>query len=269
MSRRLPPVLFIVVLILATLACNIPGGSVPSAPSSPASTESSSLPSPLPPTDIPPSSSSGGACDNSLYPVVVGASWSYSFTGALPGNFTRSITAVNVDGFTDQDVFDSGITRTGEWKCDHGALIALQPDAGSSGTVQAENVSASFETTSMSGITFPATANVGDTWSQNFTLEGTEKIKDLEIPAKNETAFSCTVGNTESVTVPAGTFDAIRMDCKTDIAITITMNGVAVPTNVSTTSKMWYAPGVGMVKSDNVLGADTNSTIELTAYTIP
>ncbi len=30
MSRRLPPVLFIVVLILATLACNIPGGSVPS-----------------------------------------------------------------------------------------------------------------------------------------------------------------------------------------------------------------------------------------------
>jgi len=71
------------------------------------------------------------------------------------------------------------------------------------------------------------------------------------------------------VTVPAGTFDAVRMDCKTDIAITITMNGVDVPTNVSMTSKMWYAPGIGMVKSDNVLSGDMTNTIELTAYTIP
>jgi len=200
---------------------------------------------------------------------VVGATWNYSFSGATPGDFTRSVTAVTTDGFTDQDVFTSGITRTGEWKCDHGALIALQPDGGSSGTVQANNVTASFKTTDMNGITFPATTNIGDTWTQKFTLEGTESINGLEIPAKNETALSCTVGNTESVTVPAGTFDTIRMDCKTDINITVTVNGVTVPTSISTTSTMWYASGVGLVKSDNAITGTENNTIELTAYTIP
>ena len=257
MSRRLFPVLSITALILSVLACNFLGSSAPSAP---ASTESLSLPS---------SSSAGGACDNALYPVVVGASWNYSMTNTVPGNFTRSITAVNADGFTDQDVFASGITRTGEWKCDHGALIALQPDGGASGTVQANNITAVFQTTDMNGITFPATVNAGDSWAQNFTLEGTESFNGQDIPAKNETAFSCTAGNTESVTVPAGTFNAIRVDCKTDIKITVTVNGVTVPTDVSTTSTMWYASGVGLVKSDNMITGSGNNTIELTVYTIP
>jgi len=267
MSHRLSPILFITVLILSALACNIPGGSLPATPPVvPGSTESVSLP----PTATSSGSSGDGACDNSLYPVAVGVSWTYSTSSTVTGNFTRSITAVNADGFTDQDVFTGGITRTGEWKCDHGALIALQPDGGTSGTVQTDNnITASFQTTDMNGVTFPATANVGDSWSQNFTLEGTESINGQDIPVKNVTAFSCTIGNTESVTVPAGTFDAVHMDCKTDITITVTVSGVEVPTNVSTTSIMWYAPGVGLVKSDNTLSNNDTNTIELTAYTIP
>jgi len=267
MSHRLIPVLSIIMLVFSVLACNIPSGSLPATPVSSEPTESLAPPS----TVAPSSSSGGGACDNSLYPVAVGASWTYSTSNAVPGNFTRSITAVNADGFTDQDVFANGVTRTGEWKCDHGALIALQPDGGTSGTVQTNdnNVTASFQTTDMNGVTFPATANAGDTWSQNFTLEGTESINGKDIQVKNVTAFSCTVGSTESVTVPAGTFSAVHMDCKTDITITVTINGADVPTNVNTTSTMWYAPGVGLVKSDNTLSNNDTNTIELTAYTIP
>jgi uncharacterized protein DUF3108 len=259
MSRRLIPILSVVVLVVSMLACNLSGGSTP------ATAEPSSVPSEVPSG----SSSTGGACDNPLYPVAVGVSWSYSMTSTVVGNFTRSIIAVDANGFKDQDVFTSGVTRTGEWKCESGALIALQPDGGPSGVVQTSGTTAEFQTTAMSGVTLPAAVVAGTSWTQNFTLEGTESINGQSIAAKNVTAYSCTGGGTESVTVPAGTFNAVRVDCQTDMTITVTVSGVEVPTNVSTTSTTWYAPGIGMVKSDNVISGAENNTIELTAYTIP
>jgi len=262
-SRILFPVLSVMVLILASLACSLPGA-----------TSSGSVPAPAGETpaanNVPASGGGSGACNNPLYPVVVGASWSYSFTGAAPGNFTRSITAVNADGFTDQDVFASGISRAGEWKCNAGSLIALKPDSGASNaTAQSQNVSADFKTTSMDGVTLPGKVNPGDKWSQNFTMEGTVTVGGRGIAAKDQVAFSCTAAGTESVTVPAGTFNAVHMDCTSNITIIITMNGTDAPRTVSTTSTMWYAPGVGMVKSDNVINGSGNSTLELTAYHIP
>jgi hypothetical protein len=259
MFRRLFPILAIVALVLAALACNLSGGSTP------ATAEPSSLPSDAPSGPAPTS----GACANPLYPVVVGVSWTYSMSGTEVGNFTRSIIAVDADGFTDQDVFTSGVTRTGDWTCENGALIALQPNGGPSGVVQTSTTTAEFQTTAMSGVTLPATVEAGTSWTQNFTLEGTESINGQSIAAKNVTAYACTAGGTESVAVPAGTFNAVRVDCQTDITITITLNDVEVPTNVSTTSTTWYASGIGMVKSDNVITGAENNTIELTAYTIP
>jgi len=265
-SRRLFPIVAVVALVFSTLACNLSAASTPA----PATAEPSSVPPA--PSEVPsPSSpsSTSGACANPLYPVAVGVSWTYSMSSTVVGNFTRSITAVNADGFTDQDVFTSGVTRTGEWKCESGSLIALQPDGGPSGVVQTSSITAEFQTTAMDGVTLPATVDTGTAWTQNFTLEGNQSINGQSVSSKNETAYSCTAGGTESVTVPAGTFNAVRVDCQTEITITISLNGVEVPTSVSTTSTSWYAPGVGMVKSDNVISGAENNTIELTAYTIP
>jgi len=269
MSHRQMPVLALTALIIAMLACNV--GSPTAEPLATSVPSAESVASPIPsPVPSPASSSASGACANSLYPVVAGASWTYTTTGGtVVGDYTRSILTVNADGFTDQDIFTSGITRTGEWKCDSGSLIALQPDGGPSGVVQSDNVTAEFHTTAMSGVTLPGIVNAGDTWTQNFTIEGNESINGKSIPAKNETAYSCTAAGTESVTVPAGTFDAVRVDCQADINITITVSGAEVPTHVTTTSTMWYAPGVGTVKSDNVISGAANNTIELTAYHIP
>jgi len=246
-------------LLLSALACSLPGPGVPGNETQPT---------------VQPSGGSGGtagsACNNSLYPVVNGASWTYSFNGDAPGNFTRSITAVRADGFTDQDVFDSGITRSGEWKCDNGSLIALQPDSGAStASVQSQNVTSTFTTTAMDGVTLPGNVVQGTAWTQNFTMDGTESINGQDITSKSQIAFSCTAGATESVTVAAGTFNAMHMDCTSDINITITMNGTDVPSNVATTSSMWYAPGVGMVKTDSTLSNGKTTTLELAAYTIP
>lgn len=255
-SRISFPFLSMLALVIASFACSLPDSN----PSGDGST----------PLGVPSGGGSdGGACNNPLYPVVVGASWTYKFDGSAPGDFTRSITAVNPDGFLDQDVFSSGITRTGEWKCNAGALIALSPNSGSTAAVQSSSVDSAFQTTAMDGVTLPANLNPGDSWTQNFTIEGTETIHGQSVASKNQTAYSCKTGETESVTVPAGTFNAVRMECQTSVIITITINGADVPSTVNTTSTIWYAPGVGMVKSDNVVNGTDDKTIELAAYTIP
>jgi len=262
-SHFLFPVLSVTVLIIASFACSLP-----------ATAPSGSDPDPIGATPNPASSSGSGsaACNNPLYPVVAGAFWTYKFNGAAPGDFTRSITAVNADGFLDQDIFTSGITRSGEWKCNAGALIALNPNGGATAAVQSSAIDSTFTTTAMDGVTMPANINPGDSWSQNFTIEGTVTIKEVAVASKNQTAYSCKAGGSESVTVAAGTFDAVRMECQTNIVITITMNGTEIPTSAGTTSTIWYAPGVGMVKSENIVNGSqgiTNTTLELTAYNIP
>ena len=88
------------------------------------------------------------ACTNPLFPVVNGAKWTYSLSGISSGTFTHSIIAVRPDGFTDQDVFNSGVTRTGEWKCEDGALSALNPAESLSAMIQWEDFTADYKTTS-------------------------------------------------------------------------------------------------------------------------
>src|SRR5690349_7660079 len=61
-----------------------------------------------------------GACANPLLPIKVGATWDYKLTGTISDTFTRSILAVDGSGFTDQDVFGTGVTRQGKWNCDNG-----------------------------------------------------------------------------------------------------------------------------------------------------
>jgi hypothetical protein len=70
------------------------------------------------------------------------------------------------------------------------------------------------------------------------------------------------------VTVEAATFDALKVECKTDMAITITMQDNPIQTNLTINATNWYAENIGLVKTVSS-GEKFNSTIELTSYTIP
>ena len=131
-----------------------------------------------------------------------------------------------------------------------------------------EHDSATFETTRAGWRYPPGKHYRRDTWTQSFTIEGTQTVGDRDVASKNHTEYNCTAGATKSVTVPAGTFDAVRVDCTTVTEITITMSGQDIPSSVNSTSTTWYAPGVGMVKTDASTDGSPN-TIELTAYNIP
>lgn len=274
----------IVILLISTLACSLTGSANPlnavqtlipdEAQTLVAAQAQTLVASVMPPAATVPAGSGGvtsSDCDNLLYPVVSGATWFYAVSGLLPDTFTRTIPAITADGFTDQDVFASGTTRTGQWTCDSGDLTALDPGSGPADTanVQAGSLDSSFQTTAMDGVTLPAEINSGTAWTQNFTIEGDQDLNGQVIPSKNETSYSCTAVGEESVTVPAGTFTAMRVECLTNITITITMAGMEIPTELNFSSTTWYAPGVGNVKSDSILSDGSHAITELTAYNIP
>ena len=208
------------------------------------------------------------ACGNPLLPIKVGATWNYKLTGPVADTFTHSILSVDGSGFTDQDVFGTGVTRQGKWNCDNGNLIALNPTSGVSASVITANMELDFETTEFSGVTLPAAIHAGDTWAQTATLEGVQSINGTDIPARNQFISTCTAVGPESITVEAGTFEATRFDCQTDINITIAMGDQDVQAPLKFNSSNWYVENIGMVKT-TVLGDGLDSTIELVSYNIP
>jgi hypothetical protein len=253
-------------LVFSMLACNLGKTPDPSEPVPPTVAQGTTESAPAVATEAP--ASGGGACANPYLPIVTGATWNYKLTGNISDTMTRSIVSVEANGFTDQDVFGTGVSRQGKWKCENGSLTALDPSNGGSASVNTENVSVDFQTTELSGVTLPATVNAGDTWTQITTLEGIETINGTQIPAKNHFVNTCTAIGVESVTVEAGTFDTLKVECKTDMAITITMQDNPIQTNLTINATNWYAENIGLVKTVSS-GEKFNSTIELTSYTIP
>src|SRR5574340_1218366 len=250
------PFILMLAVGLALAACATPA----------ASSESASATSPAPSATATPEKT---ACSNPLFPVVNGAKWTYAVSGISTATFTHSIIAVRPDGFTDQDVFDNGATRTGDWKCENGALSALAPAESLSAMIQTEGMTASYKTTSASGITLPAIVTPGSSWMQEFTVEGTQTVSGQDLSGKGKATYSCIAGDTETVTVPAGAFEAVRVGCQINGTISVSMLGFDVPTELASVATIWYARGIGMVKTENEISGIGHSSILLTSYNIP
>ncbi|MBK7450610.1 MAG: hypothetical protein IPJ47_14800 [Anaerolineales bacterium] len=264
-TNNSPIMLVIATLVLAMLACNL-GASAPtgdgSKPTNGSTTEAPNAESARSALTSP------NACDNPYMPIIVGATWNYNLAGPVPDTYIHSILSVEADGFTEQDVFGTGVTRQGKWSCENGNLIALNPSGGGSANVSADGTSIDFQTTALEGVTMPASINPGDNWTQSLTLEGTQTINGEAFPASNQTTQNCTAAGVESVSVPAGTFDAMRVDCQVTMNITLDMSGSPLATTITLTNTNWYAVKVGLVKTVST-GSGLDSTIELTSYLIP
>ena len=261
-KTKIMPLGAIGLLILSMLACGLGAFPAPDATAVPPLVATVAAPAAV----VPPASS--GACANVYLPIKTGATWNYKLTGPVPDTFTRSILSTEAGGFTDQDVFGTGATRQGKWTCDGGSLTALDPASGNSANVSTANSSTDFKTTEASGVTLPAVLNTGDSWTQTVTLEGTQTINGIQAAAKNQFSNTCQVTGIESVTVEAGTFNALRFDCQTVMNISIDMQGVPIQTTMNLGSMNWYVENIGLVKTA-VTGEGLDSTIELVSYNIP
>jgi hypothetical protein len=222
---------------------------------------------PPPATDAP--SSGTGQCANPYYPVREGATWSYQGTSSLtePYTFTDTISSVRADGFTLTTEFD-GLTRTQEWACKPEGILAIEMGGG----LTTSQTNLTVETQSASGVTFPAEIEAGDTWSHSIQFTGTMDIAGQSGEAEGSTQSDFTALGVESVAVPAGTFEAMKVQVQTTFEATVNFQGLSIPVTLTTTTISWYAEGVGWLKSDSsgdFMGQAYTDTIELGSYSLP
>ena len=90
--------------------------------------------------------------------------------------------------------------------------------------------------------------------------------------ANGDESATFTALGVESVSVPAGTFEAMKVEVVTTININATFQGTTVPVTFTGTTTSWYVQGVGWVKSVSTSefgGISSSDTIELQSYSIP
>lgn len=216
---------------------------------------------------------SEGQCANPYYPVREGATWTYSSTGGPSGgySFTDTITSVRDDGFTLTTQFDQ-LTRTQEWGCSAEGLVALQLGGTSAATLNTDQMQVTFDVGNVSGVTYPKQVNPGDTWQHALEFTAKMVVGGQNIDATGDAHSSFQAVGNESVTVPAGTFDALKIHVDTTININGNFNGVSFPVSFTAPYDYWFVQGVGWVKATgtgDISGQSFNETIELQSYNIP
>jgi hypothetical protein len=273
-KNKIKSIFSLLLMILIVTACS---SATDTPPVEPQPTETLQIPATEPATE-PPATSEGGAvgeglCANAYYPVREGSTWSYKSTGGPAGeySFTDTITSVREDGFTLSSQFGD-LTRTQEWSCTPEGLVALQLGGAPAATLNSQNMQLNLEMKNVSGVTFPSEINVGDQWQHNLDFEGNMTVANQEGAATGNAQTNFNALGNESVTVPAGTFDALKIQIDTALNINVSAQGISVPVTFTGSYTYWFVQGVGWVKASgtgSVAGTSFSETIELQSYSIP
>lgn len=216
-----------------------------------------------------------GLCDHPYFPIAPGATWTYQGSSGPEGaySFTDTVTDVRENAFTLTAAF-SGLTRTQEWTCTAEGLTAMQyTGAGAAGSVVTEGSSAEFVTTSFSGVSLPKDLAAGDAWTLTFEVTGQQTLPGGgRADSQGTVTYTFEAAANEDVSVPAGDFEALRIDVTTDLDFTLSMEGAELPMQMTTTGSSWYVRDVGWVKSTSsgtFLDQPVEETLELLSFSLP
>ncbi len=242
-------ILIIVTLLLSS--CNLPQRQVSTSPTSMANVLPQISPTPAP------------LCANPYFPTTSGDRWEYSGTNSLLGNYTRVdvIASSSNATFTQESTLDT-ITYSVPYDCTAAGLTSQNPVQQYAGALlNSPNAPVSVKLSSNSGVTLPDSVAPGATWQQTADFEATSS----QINVNGRFVFDYTAVGLESVTVPAGTYNALRVDATIHIQVT----SLHVPAGTYTITS-WWAPGVGLVKSEgtsHVTGIDFTDSLQLASFT--
>jgi hypothetical protein len=264
----------LLLVLIFIIACSSSGGSPTQQASSPTeapiSTEISSQPeeATAPSGNTP--AAVTGLCINAYYPVREGSTWSYQSTGSSAGtySFTDTITSIRGDGFTLTSQFDQ-LTRTQEWACGPEGLVALQLGGGA---LTSQNMKLEIETQTTSGVSYPTNITVGDQWDYALDFTGKMDLAGSSGEAQGSDKSHFTALGMENVTVPAGTFNAMKIQVDTILDIGVTVQGLSVPVTFSSSYIYWFVQDTGWVKASgtgSIGGEAFVETIELQWYNLP
>ncbi len=217
-----------------------------------------------------------GLCANSLIPVKTGATWNYANDAGTSnaGTFSATITAVRPDGFTVATKFDDSSSIDQQWSCTSDGLVAESLGAGQNAlSMSAAGINAKLNTATPTGITLPPNVQTGDKWPYALQLTGSVSQGNLNADLSGSISTDMQAVGTESVTVPAGTFDnAVKVQATTTIKAQAGFGAISIPINSVLNTTFWFAPGVGWVKSSTtgeLVGTALSTTTELQSFNIP
>jgi len=199
-----------------------------------------------PPTAPPPpaSSTGEGECGHDYFPSDLGATWEVSGTNSMLGDYqnTATVTVSSDDGFiVTTEFIDGSGTFALAYSCTDEGLTLLDPLGQSSSAVATgPDGSATVTTLAQSGLTLAADLEAASTWQQYVKWEARG---DDGTVLHGDTTFSYVSRGAEVVTVPFGSFEAIRVDTE----ILGTLEG---ETLVPCQATNWYAEDVGVVKAE-------------------
>jgi hypothetical protein len=256
------------VVILGLSSCNLPATpQTPPAPS-PTSTQTGGM---MAVTDTLPASQttqavdSGPLCDNDYFPNDDGNKWTYSGNNSATGDYTRTdeVTDSTDYGFTTTTTLTK-VTYDTEFTCTEAGLINLLPAggwlsavfSGPSGTVE-------VTPTMNTGITLPKEFQPADTWDQYLAWNASSP----KVNQNGSFNYHYTAMGSEVVTVPFGTFDAMRIDATIDVEM-----GTYQKMNGAYTTSVWWVQDIGPVKMEGSMdmpGLKFTDTLELVSYDSP
>lgn len=218
------------------------GGAAPSSPSGAAPT---------------PSRPVAGRCLNTYYPLNAGSSIQYrSVNGGTEIPFKISVIEHDADGIKleyDMTVRGRNAKITNELECVGGTIKGKGYFDFASAFL---GFDVSYEVLEMSGEILPADMRVGKEWVNTskvkMTTEDTGPVGRMMNGRVSTTKITNKVTAEESVTVPAGTFTALKVEQK--IEMQFEMSGR--PFNTTTNSTAWYVKDVGLIKTVSGTGAN-------------
>lgn len=256
-------VLFGSLIVISLLACGL------AAPGDPQPQVNQIEPQP-PVDDI----STGSGCNNPYFPAVQNASWSYKSAGSSVGEYTYTevVSEMRADGFTVTSDHVEGFSRLLEWSCTQQGLVSGTFDGGTAAGVSAQQFQMDLTTTSIEGITLPNKINPGDQWTQTIKTEGKGEIGGGEVLSSGTTVFTMNALGEESVTVPAGTFTAMKVQTDIILDVLLTFQGSTTPYPSAFSQMLYWVPGVGLVKRESTQetgGSTYTEIVELQSYSIP
>ena len=192
---------------------------------------------------------------SSYYPVAEGNTWEFSMQLPDPlGTVTETETMTEVVR-VDDDTVRATIERTFHYENGSTDDVTDSVDYVFHSDGSLEVPYQSLPDTSGAVVTVKSGTMV---WPTDEEFEaGTEKTGTIEASANgiDQTVdFAIAGGGVESVTVPAGTFDARLLEQKLEISIPeFSIDGLPIA------AKSWLAPGTGLVKTEipGLMGAGT------------
>ncbi len=200
------------------------------------------------------------ACSHPYFPVAEGRTWQYRSTEPGSSDYTVSILQVSAKGFVQRMTFGKSSFDL-RWDCTASGLVQL--DFLSIGGPENQGAEIKTKTLKSSGVVFPP-ANLavpGTSWAYSYVVEQEIKSGDTTIISTSTVEVQNKIVALEEVTVPAGTFSALRVDSTSIIKGTMKAAGQSIPMNNTVQTSSWYAKDVGMVKS-----TAAGYTTELVSY---